>query len=56
MLKDNDQNDNQSDDWQGKIMYLEKRQEKKLEELNQKSIELKDFITVSVRPTPLHLE
>ena len=39
-----DEDENQSDDWQGKIMFLEKRQEKKLDELSQKSNDLKDII------------
>ena len=45
----NDGDENQGDDWQGKIMFLEKRQEKKLEELNQKSNELKELMTVALK-------
>ena len=39
-----DEDENQSDDWQGKIVFLEKRQERKLEELNQKSNEIKEIL------------
>ena len=40
---DND-DDDANEDWQGKIMYLEKRQERKIEELNQKSNEIKNIV------------
>ena len=39
-----DGENNNNDDWQGKIVYLEKRQEKKIDELNQNTNELKDAI------------
>ena len=42
----NDDED-QSSDWQGKIIFLEKRQEKKLEDLNKTSKELKRIVEKS---------